>query len=184
MLESEETTGLVLQLQELGLPSAFGTSKARISVMHAALMHVCASVPESLMHLSQSFISCVFTDKAAHQAAVLCELLLQAQETPKVSAPAFGHLNACSQGEAYNDETESCCITDSQQHHDPCDEEEDGDCTDEQCMQSAVEQSSADQVPGIVSEWQQAYDDTYGCFYYYRQSTQVLTNTQSAFVWK
>ena len=27
-LESEESTGLVLQLQELGLPSAFGTSKA------------------------------------------------------------------------------------------------------------------------------------------------------------
>ena len=35
--ESEESTGLVLQLQELGLPSAFGTSKASINVMDAAV---------------------------------------------------------------------------------------------------------------------------------------------------
>ena len=101
--------------------------------------------------------------------------------TPNVSAPAFGHLNPYSQGEAYNDETESCCITDSQQHHDLCNEEKDG----EQCMQSAVEQSSADQVLGSLLEWQQAYDDTYGCFYYYRQSTQVNSQIhKNASNWK
>lgn len=82
MSEPEESTGLVLQLQELGLPSAFGTSKARINVMDAALIHMHASVPESLMHLSQSFISCVFTDNAARQAAISCEPLVQAEEPP------------------------------------------------------------------------------------------------------
>ena len=39
--------------------------------------------------------------------------------------------------------------------------------------QDEADQSVELQVQGDASQWQQAYDETYGCFYYYRESTQV-----------
>ena len=38
---------------------------------------------------------------------------------------------------------------------------------------SDTENTAAEQQDGHL-EWQQAYDPSYGCLYYYRESTQVL----------
>ncbi|KAL0020680.1 hypothetical protein WJX79_010788 [Trebouxia sp. C0005] len=107
VLESEESTGLVLQLQQLGLPPAFGTSK----------------------------------------------------------------------GEAYDEEEDSCVPAndpaDDQQHQFAEDEDvhHHDDSADDQ-LQYTGAHLPAVQTQESACEWQQAYDDAYGCFYYYRERTQ------------
>ncbi len=88
-------------------------------------------------------------------------------------------LHALLQGEAYDEEEDSCVLANDpandQQHQ--IAEDEDGhhhdDSTNDQCMQCSGAHLPAVQAQESACEWQQAYDNAYGCFYYYRERTQV-----------
>ena len=105
------STEMNLQLEELGLPSTFGTSKASIAVSVTSFL---------------GFGTCI--------------LCLQQQGL---------------QGEIYK-EDDSCMAVES---------------TEPELDSPQVMRTDATDNSGI--EWQQALDPTYGCFYYYRESTQV-----------
>lgn len=68
------------------------------------------------------------------------------------------------QGEAYEEEEDSCTAAEAcmPQHTDPD--------ADMGWMPAHAEQK----LQSSASEWQQAYDATYACFYYYRERTQVM----------
>ena len=123
MESSEVVSELAQQLQELGLPAAFGTSKAR-------KFHLTDSV-----HLNTSIV------------VITCIM----------------------QGDAYEDMAEEGLAAE-------------GDITGaeqqrfhrvELVSQADTDVSANLLVQGSCSQWQQAFDETYGCFYYYRESTQV-----------
>ncbi len=80
------------------------------------------------------------------------------------------------QGEAYDEEEDNCVTANdpaNDQHQLAADDHHHDDSGDDRCMQSTSVHLPPVQAQESVFEWQQAYDDAYGCFYYYRERTQV-----------
>ncbi|KAL0021294.1 hypothetical protein WJX77_000468 [Trebouxia sp. C0004] len=75
-------------------------------------------------------------------------------------------------GEAYDKEEDSCVRANDHQHQLAIAELHQDDSADDQCMQFNGVHLLAVQAQESACEWQQAYDDAYGCFYYYRERTQ------------
>ena len=125
----DENNALVLQLEELGLPSAFGTSKVAVT-------------------------SCMLQILPWFELAAL---------------PMLIGITGL-QGEAYEDEDDSCIATGNVQQLQP---QHYGNGEREHHTPVSFTCSTEEELGECTSEWQQAYDTAYGCFYYYRERTQV-----------